>query len=52
MAAGFLSERCIGNLNILFYDLTFLDGLKQKSCKTSEHILELIICLKIQHITH
>ncbi len=32
----------------LFYlqDLTSVDGLKQKSCKNSENILELMICLK------
>ncbi len=42
----FFPERCSGNLNILFYDWTFVDGLKQKSCKNSENLLELIIWLK------
>ncbi len=40
------SERCSGNHDILFYDLTFVNGLKQNSCKNSENLLELIICLK------
>ncbi len=26
--------------------LTFVDGLKQKSCTNSENLLELMICLK------
>ncbi len=29
----FFPDRCSGNLNILFKDLTFIDGLKKKSCK-------------------
>ncbi len=37
------SDRCSGNLNILFEDLTLVDGLKQKSCKNSENLSELLV---------
>ncbi len=31
----FFSERCSGNINILFYDLTFVNGLKQTASQTN-----------------
>ncbi len=34
----FFSERCNSNLSILFLNVTFADGLKQKSCTHSEKI--------------
>ncbi len=38
----FFSDRCSWNHNILFVDLTLIDGIKQKSCKNSKILLQFI----------
>ncbi len=43
----FLQEDAVLTLTFCFkINLTFVVGLKQKSCKNSENLLELMICLK------